>query len=177
MEKLRGRFPFRKWVAGSGEFTGSILTQRSDFSVVQSQKVYAQEIQIAKTRRGAPTDAVTLPYEVHNHISATQNWLAGQTRPDVSCQISFAHQVMPNPTAGQIRKSSAWVRRAKQFADLFVTFHSIPAEELRFVCHSDYSSKDLDGTGWTHAGYITGATDSTIAQGAMAPWGALVWKS
>lgn len=162
---------------GSGEFTRCILTQRSEFSIVQSQRAYAQEIQIAKTRRSAPTNAVALSYEVHNHISAQGNWLADQTRPDLSCQISFAQQIMPNPTVGQIRKSNAWVRRAKQFADLSVTFHNIPPEELRFVCHSDYSSKDLDGTGRTQAGYIIGAIDSTMAQGAVAQWGPLVWKS
>eukprot|EP00959_Pyramimonas_sp_CCMP1952_P447741 9375475-Pyramimonas_sp.AAC.1 len=33
MKKLRARFPFRKWVTGSGEFTGSVLTQRADYSI------------------------------------------------------------------------------------------------------------------------------------------------
>ncbi|CAK0795301.1 unnamed protein product [Prorocentrum cordatum] len=158
MKKLRARFPFRKWVTGSGEFTGSVLTQRADYSIVQSQSEYTKGITPARTRKSARPDDVALPSEVHNHISTTQqgNWLAGQTRPDLSCQISFSQQIMPHPTVGQIRRSNAWVRRAKQFHEISVTFQSIVPERLRFVCHSDYSSKDLDGTGRTQGGYIIG---------------------
>ncbi|CAK0792131.1 unnamed protein product, partial [Prorocentrum cordatum] len=179
MEKLRARFPFRKWVTGSGEFTGSVLTQRADYSIVQSQSEYTKGITPAKTRKSARPDDVALPSEVHNHISTTQqgNWLAGQTRPDLSCQISFSQQIMPHPTVGQIRRSNAWVRRAKQFHEISVTFQSIVPERLRFVCHSDYSSKDLDGTGRTQGGYIIGATDPSMAKGLLAPWCPLVWKS
>ncbi|CAK0862474.1 unnamed protein product [Prorocentrum cordatum] len=179
MKKLRARFPFRKWVTGSGEFTGSVLTQRADYSIAQSQSEYTKGITPAKTRKSARPDDVALPSEVHNHISTTQqgNWLAGQTRPDLSCQISFSQQIMPHPTVGQIRRSNAWVRRAKQFHEISVTFQSIVPERLRFVCHSDYSSKDLDGTGRTQGGYIIGATDPSMAKGLLAPWCPLVWKS
>ena len=41
MNRFRVIFPFRKWMSGSGEFTGSWSEPRSDFSTVQSQKTFA----------------------------------------------------------------------------------------------------------------------------------------
>ena len=78
---------------------------------------------------------------------------------------------------GQIRRANAWVRRAHQFADMKLTFLSIPPGKLRFVKHTDYSSKDPDGTGRTQGGYIIGATDHSMGAGEVAPWSPLVWKS
>eukprot|EP00959_Pyramimonas_sp_CCMP1952_P063690 1330826-Pyramimonas_sp.AAC.1 len=78
---------------------------------------------------------------------------------------------MPNPTVGQIRRSNALVRRAKHFREISVTFLSIPAERLRFVCHSDYSSKDLDGAVRTQGGHMIGAADPATARGLSAPRG------
>ena len=60
MNRLRGRFPVRKWIAGKGEFTGSWLEQRPDFSIVESQETYATGVKLAKTRWNAkPRDCAT----------------------------------------------------------------------------------------------------------------------
>ena len=40
MKKLRERFPFRKWLTGSGEFAGAVHAERADYSIVQSQSEY-----------------------------------------------------------------------------------------------------------------------------------------
>ena len=125
---------------------------------MQCQETYATGVKPAKTRR--------------NHLSTTQqgNWLSGQTRPDLSCQLGLAQQYMPSPTVGQIPRANAWVCRADQFADLKLTFLSIPPEQLRFVIHTDCSSKDQDGTGRTQGGYIIGTTDPSMGAGHVAPW-------
>ena len=109
MKRLCDRFPFRKWISGSGEFTGSWLEQQKDFSIVQSQKTYATEVKPAKARRNAKPDDCATPFEIHNHLSTTQQskWLAGQTRPDLSCQISLAQQCLPSPTVAHIRGANA----------------------------------------------------------------------
>ena len=83
---------------------------------------------------------------------------------------------MPSATVVQIRRANAWVRRAHQFADLKLTFLSIPPEKLRLVTHTDNSSKDQDGTGRTQGGYIIGATDPSMGPGRVAPWSPLVWE-
>jgi hypothetical protein len=105
------------------------------------------------------------------------NWLATQSRPDLACQVSVAQQAMPAPTLGHIRLANALVRRAQQFSEVAITFHSIPVDELRFVLHTDYSSKDRDGTGCTQGGYLIGATTSGLSRGEEVPYGALVWRS
>ena len=69
------------------------------------------------------------------------------------------------------------MRRVHQFANLKLMILSIPPQELRFVTHTDSSSKDQDGTDWTHGGYIIGATDPSMGAGNTAPWSPLVWKS
>ena len=108
MTRLRARFPVLKWVSGSGEFTGSWSEQQADFSFVQSQKTYPTDVKPAETRRNEKPDDCATPFEIHNHLSTTQqgNWLAGQTRPDLNCQINLAQQYMPSCTVGQIRMGS-----------------------------------------------------------------------
>eukprot|EP00959_Pyramimonas_sp_CCMP1952_P157086 3284917-Pyramimonas_sp.AAC.1 len=85
MKKLRARFPFRKWATGSGKFTGSVLTQRADYSIVQSQSECTKRINPDKFRGSVRPDDVAQPFEVRDHISTAQqgNWAAGQTRPDL----------------------------------------------------------------------------------------------
>ena len=136
-------FLFRKWDNGGGELTGSMLEQRLDTPFVQSQYKYAKDIKAAKKSRNAKRDDCATPLEIHNHLSANsqRNWLAGQTVPDLNCQISLAQQCMPMPTVGQIRQANQWVRCSRQFADLHLKFLSIPLRDLRFVEHTDYSSK------------------------------------
>ena len=142
MKRLRARFPFRKWITGKGEFRLLVGTAARFFLCAVSGEP-------AETRRNAKPDDCSTPFEIHNHLFTTQqgNWLAGQTRPDSSCQFSLAQYCMPTPTVGQIRRANACVRRVHQFADLKLTFLSIPPEQLRFVIHTDFSSKYQDETG------------------------------
>ena len=116
------------------------------------------------------------PLEIHNLLSTTQqnNWLAGQTRPDLNCQISLARRCTARTTVGQIRRTNAWVSREHQFADLKLTFLNNPPEQLRLVIHTDYFSRDPDGIGRTKIGYIIGTTNPSELQ--RAPWAPLCGK-
>ena len=158
----------RLWQGG---FTGSWSEQQSDFSRVQSQKTHATDVKPAKTRRNAKPHDCATPFEIHNHLSTPQqsNWLAGQTRSDLNCQISLAQLCMPSPTVEQIRRATAWVRRTHQFKDLTLTFFEHSSRETRFVTQTDYSSKDPGGTGRTQGGYSIAATDPSMGAGNMAP--------
>ena len=51
--------------------------------------------------------------EIHafRGVSGSVSWLAGQTRPDVSCQVSQLQQTLPQPTVAQVCASSMVVRR------------------------------------------------------------------
>ena len=150
----------------------SVLEQRQDFSTVQSQPVHAKDVETARTRRSAKLDVCATPFGNDSHLSTTQqgNWLAEQTRPELSCQMSLVDQCMPSPTVGQIPRANRWVRRARQFADLRWMFLGILPKDLCFVVHPDYPSKDQDETGRTEGGYIIVATNPTMNAGALAPW-------
>ena len=42
--------------------------------------------------------------EIHalRAVSGSVSWLPGQTRPDVSCQVSQLQQTLPQPTVAQV---------------------------------------------------------------------------
>ena len=146
------------------------------FNCMKSQKTHATDVEPAKTRRNSKPFPCATPFEIHDHLSKTQrgNWLAGQTRPDPSCQISSAQQCMPSATVEQIRRANARVRRGHQLPDLKLTFLSIPPEKLRFVTHSDNSSKDQDGTGRTQGGYVDRPVNESWTRGAVVAAGVTV---
>ena len=127
----------------------SVLEQRDDSFTVHSQPVHAEDIETARTRRSAKLDVYATPFVIDGHLSAPQqgNWLAEQTRPERSCQMSLVDQCMPSPTVRQVRRSNRWVRRARQFADLRLPFLGSRPNDLCFVVHTDYPLKDQDGTG------------------------------
>ena len=52
-------------------FTRSMLEQRDDVSSVKCHCKYAKDIKSAKTRRNAKPDDCTNPFEIHNHLSTT----------------------------------------------------------------------------------------------------------
>ena len=85
--------------------------------------------------------------------------------------------MLPNPTVFQLRWGNSLASRAKQFSSVSITFPAIPIYDLRFIAHTDYSSKDVDGTGKTQGGYIIAATNGLMERGSVAPWGPLLWRS
>ena len=145
------------------------------FSTVQSQSTYASDMTKVSTRRSASTDDLAIPGEVESFVSMNQkgNWLANQTRPDISILVSTSQQKMPSPTVGNIRQGNMLVRRAQQYSELTVTYHSIPCDQLSFLLHTDYSSKESSNMGHTQGGYIIGTTNKDMEKGHCAPWGQL----
>ena len=67
------------------------------------------------------------------------------------------------------------IRRAKQFADLEITFEPIPIDQLRLCCHSDAAWANLGNH--TQAGYIIGFITSDLDIGKETTWTPAVWKS
>ena len=68
--------------------------------------------------------------EIHafRGVSGSISWLAaGQTRPDVSCQLSNLQQTLPQLTVAQVCASSMVVRRVHQYADLGLKIRRTPA--------------------------------------------------
>jgi hypothetical protein len=108
-------------------------------------------------------------------INGSLNWLASQSRPDLSAQTSISQQSFPNPTVHHLLEANNVIKRAKQFSDLTVTFKSISTSRLRFCCHSDAAWANLGNH--TQAGYIIGFSDDTLDQGHETSWTPAMWKS
>ena len=104
------------------------------------------------------------------------NWLASQSRPDLSVMVSLGLQCMPRPTVAQLAEANTMVRRAKQFSDLTIMWKPIPFSDLTAVLHTDASWGNAQMHG-TQAGYIIGFTTKSLNTGAEVPWTPWIWRS
>ena len=77
--------------------------------------------------------------EIHTFrgVSGSISWLAGQTRPDVSCQVSQVQQTLPQPTVARVCGSNMVVRRVHQHADLGLKIRQIPVQNMMLLLHVD----------------------------------------
>ena len=141
---LRRRFPFRKWQIGEGMFCGSkyaqnkvtkeIMTTQTEFAV----KIV--KIPMSAARKKMREDLADKA-EIHafREVSGSVSWPAGQTRPDVSCQVSQLQQTLPQPTVAQVCASSMVVRRVHQHLDLGLKMKRVPVQNMIFLLHVDAS--------------------------------------
>ena len=83
-----------------------IMITQTEFAV----KITQVPISLARKKMGDdPADKA----EIHafRGVSGSIGWLAGQTRPDVSCQVSQLQQTLLQPTVAQVCSSNMVVRR------------------------------------------------------------------
>jgi hypothetical protein len=103
-------------------------------------------------------------------------WLANQTRPDLSVQCSLAQQGLPKALGKHHDLSSQAVRRARQYADLGLTFRVIAPEDLRICGHVD-AAFDRDRDGKSQYGFVVGYCDPNLAANAPSSWSPACRKS
>ena len=104
-----------------------------------SQKLFAEKIRPANIPKSAKPDDFLSDSQVRvlRAINGSLNWIASQSRPDISVQTSLSQQAFPKPQIRHLRDANNAVRRVKQHKDLQIKFQSIPVEDLCIVCHSD----------------------------------------
>eukprot|EP00435_Cladocopium_sp_Y103_P015753 s1700_g3.t2 len=179
LEQLRQAFPFRKWKRHEGQFCGSYLKQDQEtYAIEVSQVEFVDKLPKPKLRVKVDPTTQTTEEEVSSLRSCLGGalWLAKETRPDLSVQVSQGQQLMPNPTIGEARAIANIVRRARQYKELTWTILPIAPENLRLCLHTDAAFGNAKGKG-TQAGYIVGVTDSNLKDGNKAPWSPALWKS
>ena len=179
LQLLRSTFPFRKWQEGRGTFCGSMLQQHPETgSISVSQREFIDKMQKPKLRTKDPITMEVNDEEVTSLKSClgAALWLARETRPDLSIQVSQGQQLMPRPTLGEAKAVGNVVRRAKQYQELEWTILPIPVEKLRLCLHTDAAFGNAKGKG-TQAGYIVGVSNDLLQQGKQAPWAPAAWKS
>ena len=107
VEKLRARFPYRKWRVNSGEFCGAFYDQDPKTKVIRmSMKNCAEKLRPANIKRGVPpeTPLDAMQQRTLRAINGSLNWLASQSRPDISAQTSISQQAFPNPKIRHLRR-------------------------------------------------------------------------
>ena len=177
IDQLKKRFPFRKWRVRSGEFCGAFYKQEPDGTIHMSMQAFAEKLRPANIGRGSSPDTTLEPHQVKvlRAINGGLNWLSTQSRPDLAAQTSLSQQAFPKPCIRHLKQASNVVRRAKQHADLDITFKPIPLDELSLVCHSDAAFANV-GT-HTQAGFIIAFTQKSLNDGHLCSWNPVTWKS
>ena len=177
LQCLKDRFPYRKWRTQSGEFCGAWYTQSEDMSIEMSMESFANNIRPVNVPKGVDSDSPLNPSQIKvlRAVNGSMNWLASQSRPDLSVQVSLSQQSFPQPTIQDFRRINHAVRHAKQESKLSIKFKSIDPQNLTLVCHSDSAWANL-GT-HTQAGYIVGFTHSDLQEGLECDWTPACWRS
>ena len=179
LAELKATFPFRKWQEYQGMFCGSWLEQDPEtFQITVSQQAFVFKMQRPKLRNRAGENLQVTPEEASSFKSVLGGalWLAKETRPDLSVQVSQGQQQVPHPTLGQARQIGNVVRRAKQYRDQKWVILPMPLTSLRLCLHTDAAFANAKKQG-TQAGYLVGVTDDRLSQGLQAPWSPAIWKS
>ena len=72
------------------------------------------QIPVAHERRGSKTAPLALgeTTSLRRALGALQ-WLAGQTRPDISAEVSMLQGALQRPAVGDLMKVNKLLRRAK----------------------------------------------------------------
>ena len=167
---LRHRFPFRKWQVEEGMFCGSKYVQNKDTKdIMITQAEFAVKVTkvpmsaARKKMREDPADKA----EIHafRGVTGSISW-SGQTRLDVSCQVSQLQQTPPQPTVDQVCASSMVVRRVHKHADLGLKIRRIPVQSMMSLLHVG-ASLNTGGLVGSQAGYICGDTEKSLLEGRM----------
>ena len=146
---LRHRFPFRKWQVGEGMFCGSKYVQnKATKEILITQTEFAAKIvkipmsaARKKMREYLAGKAETYAFR---GVSGSVSWLAGQSRPDVSCQVSQLQQTLAQLTVAQVCASSVVVRKVHQRLDLCLKIRRVPVQNMILLLHVD-ASLNTDG--------------------------------
>ena len=127
-----------------------------------------------KKMREDPADKA----EIHafRGVRGSISWLAGQARPDVSCQVSQLQQTPPQPTVAQVCASSMVVRRVHQHADLGLEIRRMPIQSMMLLLHVD-ASLNTGGLVGSQGGYICAVTEKSLLKGRDAPRSPMAWRS
>ena len=177
VERLRSRFPYRKWRVKEGEFCGAWYKQQHDGSIHMNMASFAEKIRSINIPKNSKPDDHLTPDQIRvlRAVNGSLNWLASQSRPDLSVQTSLSQQSFPNPTIKDFRNANEAIRRAKIESSLAIVFPSIAVDKLTAVCHSDAAWANVGHH--TQAGFVIGFTSRDLQHGHEVPWCPAAWRS
>ena len=175
---MKSRFPYRKWLNGSGDFCGSQVEQMADGRIRLNQSRFALGMRPLKLRKASADEPATASeIRALRGLIGSGLWISKETRPDLAVMVTEAQMSLPCPRQADLWAANHIVRRAKQFHDLSITFHPIPPAELTVCIHSDSSLNVTNLKRPTVGGAMVGFTNRKLNSGEVAAWSPAVWRS
>lgn len=168
IKKLRGRFPYGKWRARSGEFCGDWYDQKPDKSIVTSMSVFADRIPRLNVPKNSASHHPLSPGQI-KVLRAVNGSL--KRRPDLSAQTSRSQQSFPQLSIEDCRMANQAIKRACQHRNLGITFK----QDLSNVCHSDAAFANREAIMPKQVASL--ASHVRTCSGREAPWAPLAWQS
>ena len=141
------------------KYLGLTLFQECDRILIK-QDEYVQKLDAIKLERKClPSDQMTKD-EISKcrSVIGKLNWLATQTRPDLSFQISELTSELREGQVKSIHNINRAVRKAKRESSQLVIPQMMDLSMCKIVTYSDASFGNVNGTG-SQGGYIVYLTD------------------
>lgn len=144
MEWLRGQYRMGKYTKGNGKFTGKMVEQNDDGSILLHQKTYIEEkihlIPINRTRKRQRYSRCTAE-EVNQMRTLIGGlaWVSKETRPDISGRVALLQQTMPTPMVKDLVEANSVAEELKKNPGLGIRIQPIPLDRLRVGVITDAS--------------------------------------
>ena len=157
--KLRLVFKVKSEEKYSFKYLGLDLSQEND-KIIVKQDLYVQKIDLIRLERKCEPSEYMTEDEVSQCRGALGklNWLATQTRPDLSFQVSELTSALSNRKVEVIHGINRAIRKAKRESSQLTIPRMSNFQRCKLVTYSDASFANIEGTK-SQGGYITYVSD------------------
>jgi hypothetical protein len=180
LEALKKVLPFGTFKQRKFVFTGILLDQLPDGSIMASQEEYVRgipAIDVGRHRRQTPESTVTEGElsKLRGLIGSLQ-YAVSHTRPDMAAKLGEVQVQVSKATVQTLLLANRVLREAQEHSHVKLCFRNIPVNQLTHVSFGDASfasSKQLA----SFQGTIVCATNLELAKNQKAPLSPLTWVS
>ncbi|CAE8594596.1 unnamed protein product, partial [Polarella glacialis] len=133
-------FPIGEWDELPYTYTGSqyqVEEETGDLVIRQTDYV-ERRLEPLKVKRGREDAEAADPEEMQDNMSAVGgiSWLAGQTRPDLSCGCSMSQKKQKSPRVKDLKETARLIKQAQTEKDVGIRIGKLDKGNLKiFVFH------------------------------------------
>ncbi|CAE8614373.1 unnamed protein product [Polarella glacialis] len=133
-------FPIGEWDELPYTYTGSqyqVEEEMGDLVIRQTDYV-ERRLEPLKVKRGREDAEAADPEEMQDNMSAVGgiSWLAGQTRPDLSCGCSMSQKKQKSPRVKDLKETARLIKQAQTEKDVGIRIGKLDKDNLNiFVFH------------------------------------------
>lgn len=145
-EQLRKRFKFGKWETGEADFAGRHVKFLDDKVCMDQEKYILEKLtpyKLPKNRLSDKKAFLTGPdFESFRSLLYRVNWVAHQTRPEVSGVVSLLSSRLRNATVHDLCCLNKAVNHLRSTAQQTLVLHKFQNDKMIFICASDAGGVD-----------------------------------